>query len=315
MIISGLKNHALLQFTRLMVCLTLIVSCTANKTNENKSFAYLTQVNISDSNTVVDLSSESIISNKSNVYSLSNIHKLTMVLVQSDSNHKPLLIGPGDSLIVADSTVTGKGFYKNRVLSQMTRFITDATSLLRTRISNSKNYFETNDSLRHIFRSSFCERTVDISLNSLLVLGESIFKLKSNQLFLTIWKNDSIEKVYISNYKVFTNQLTTIEVCYLWLPDVFNVINNNLICFSRVDTLSTKQLVTAVLSNINDLKLDERRRDVLVYQALLFGLASDPDFKLKDVDLSPGFKNVELYYSLVKAAIMDNKVEKTLNEV
>ena len=111
------------------------------------------------------------------------------------------------------------------------------------------------------------------------------------------------------------NQLTTIEDCYLWLPDVFNVINNNLICFSRVDTLSTKQLVTAVLSNINDLKLDERRRDVLVYQALLFGLASDPDFKLKDVDLSPGFKNVELYYSLVKAAIMDNKVEKTLNEV
>ena len=298
-----------------MVCLTLIVSCTANKTNENKSFAYLTQVNISDSNTVVALSSESIISNKSNFYSLSNIHKLTMVLVQSDSNHKPLLIGPGDSLIVTDSTVTGKGFYKNRVLSQMTRFITDATSLLRTRISNSKSYFETNDSLRHIFRSSFCERTVDTSLNSLLVLGESIFKLKSNQLFLTIWKNDSIEKVYISNYKVFTNQLTTIEVCYLWLPDVFNVINNNLICFSRVDTLSTKQLVTAVLSNINDLKLDERRRDVLVYQALLFGLASDPDFKLKDVDLSPGFKNVELYYSLVKAAIMDNKVEKTLNEV
>ena len=121
-----------------MVCLTLIVSCTANKTNENKSFAYLTQVNISDSSTVVALSSESIISNKSNVYSLSNIHKLTMVLVQSDSNHKPLLIGPGDSLIVTDSTVTGKGFYKNRVLSQMTRFITDATSLLRTRISNSK---------------------------------------------------------------------------------------------------------------------------------------------------------------------------------
>ena len=298
-----------------MVCLTLIVSCTANKTNEDKSFAYLTQVNISDSSTVVALSSESIISNKSNVYSLSNIHKLTMVLVQSDSNHKPLLIGPGDSLIVTDSTVTGKGFYKNRVLSQMTRFITDATSLLRTRISNSKSYFETNDSLRHIFRSSFCERTVDISLNSLLVLGESIFKLKSNQLFLTIWKNDSIEKVYISNYKVFTNQLTTIEVCYLWLPDVFNVINNNLIYFSRVDTLSTKHLVTAVLSNINDLKLDERRRGVLVYQALLFGLASDPDFKLKDVDLSPGFKNVELYYSLVKAAIMDNKVEKTLNEV
>jgi len=298
-----------------MVCLTLIVSCTANKTNENKSFAYLTQVNISDSSTVVALSSESIISNKSNVYSLSNIHKLTMVLVQSDSNHKPLLIGPGDSLIVTDSKVTGKGFYKNRVLSQMTRFITDATSLLRTRISNSKSYFETNDSLRHIFRSSFCERTVDTSLNSLLVLGESIFKLKSNQLFLTIWKNDSIEKVYISNYKVFTNQLTTIEVCYLWLPDVFNVINNNLIYFSRVDTLSTKHLVTAVLSNINDLKLDERRKGVLVYQALLFGLASDPDFKLKDVDLSPGFKNVELYYSLVKAAIMDNKVEKTLNEV
>jgi len=298
-----------------MVCLTLIVSCTANKTNENKSFAYLTQVNISDSNTVVALSSESIISNKSNVYNLSNIHELTMVLVQSDSNHKPLLIGPGDSLIVTDSTVTGKGFYKNRVLSQMTHFITDATSLLRSRIANSKNYFETNDSLRNIFRSSFCERTVDTSLNSLLILGESIFKLKSNQLFLTTWKNDSIAKVYISNYKVFTNQLTTIEGCYLWLPSVFNVINNNLICFSRVDTLSTKQLVTAVLSNVNDLKLDERKRGVLVYQALLFGLASDPDFKVKDVDLSPGFKNVELYYSLVKAAIMDNKVEKTLNEV
>lgn len=298
-----------------MVCLTLIVSCTANKTNENKGFAYLAQVNISDSNTVVALSSESIISNKSNVYSLSNIHELTMVLVQSDSNHKPLLIGPGDSLIVTDSTVTGKGFYKNRVLSQMTHFITDATSLLRSRIANSKNYFETNDSLRNIFRSSFCERTVDTSLNSLLVLGESIFKLKSNQLFLTTWKNDSIAKVYISNYKVFTNQLTTIEGCYLWLPSVFNVINNNLICFSRVDTLSTKQLVTAVLSNVNNLKLDERKRDVLVYQALLFGLASDPDFKVKDVDLSPGFKNVELYYSLVKAAIVDNKVEKTLNEV
>lgn len=298
-----------------MVCLTLIVSCTANKTNEYKSFAYLTQVNISDSNTVVALSSESILSNKSNVYNLSNIHELTMVLVQSDSNHKPLLIGPGDSLIVTDSTVTGKGFYKNRVLSQMTHFITDATSLLRSRIANSKNYFETNDSLRNIFRSSFCERTVDTSLNSLLVLGESIFKLKSNQLFLTTWKNDSIAKVYISNYKVFTNQLTTIEGCYLWLPGVFNVINNNLLCFSRVYTLSTKQLVTAVLSNVNNLKLDERKRDVLVYQALLFGLASDPDFKVKDVDLSPGFKNVELYYSLVKAAIVDNKVEKTLNEV
>ncbi len=298
-----------------MVCLTLIVSCTANKTNEYKSFAYLTQVNISDSNTVVALSSESILSNKSNVYNLSNIHELTMVFVQSDSNHKPLLIGPGDSLIVTDSTVTGKGFYKNRVLSQMTHFITDATSLLRSRIANSKNYFETNDSLRNIFRSSFCERTVDTSLNSLLVLGESIFKLKSNQLFLTTWKNDSIAKVYISNYKVFTNQLTTIEGCYLWLPGVFNVINNNLLCFSRVDTLSTKQLVTAVLSNVNNLKLDERKRDVLVYQALLFGLASDPDFKVKDVDLSPGFKNVELYYSLVKAAIVDNKVEKTLNEV
>lgn len=298
-----------------MVCLTLIVSCTANKTNEYKSFAYLTQVNISDSNTVVALSSESILSNKSNVYNLSDIHELTMVLVQSDSNHKPILIGPGDSLIVTDSTVTGKGFYKNRVLSQMTHFITDATSLLRSRIANSKNYFETNDSLRNIFRSSFCERTVDTSLNSLLVLGESIFKLKSNQLFLTTWKNDSIAKVYISNYKVFTNQLTTIEGCYLWLPGVFNVINNNLLCFSRVDTLSTKQLVTAVLSNVNNLKLDERKRDVLVYQALLFGLASDPDFKVKDVDLSPGFKNVELYYSLVKAAIVDNKVEKTLNEV
>ncbi len=298
-----------------MVCLTLIVSCTANKTNEYKSFAYLTQVNISDSNTVVALSSESILSNKSNVYNLSNIHELTMVFVQSDSNHKPLLIGPGDSLIVTDSTVTGKGFYKNRVLSQMTHFITDATSLLRSRIANSKNYFETNDSLRNIFRSSFCERTVDTSLNSLLVLGESIFKLKSNQLFLTTWKNDSIAKVYISNYKVFTNQLTTIEGCYLWLPGVFNVINNNLLCFSRVYTLSTKQLVTAVLSNVNNLKLDERKRDVLVYQALLFGLASDPDFKVKDVDLSPGFKNVELYYSLVKAAIVDNKVEKTLNEV
>jgi hypothetical protein len=238
-----------------------------------------------------------------------------MVLTQSDLNFKPILIKPGDSLLVTDSTITGKGFYKNRVLSQMTLFITNAISLLKSRIDNPNVYLKTNDSLRNIFCSSFGERTVDTSLNPMLVLGKSLFKLKADQLFLTTWQNDSIEKVYVSNYTGFTNQLITIERCFLWLPDVFNAITNDVVYFSRDDSLSTKELVAAVISNVDDLNLNEQKRDALVYQAFLFGLKNDPSLKVKDLDFSPGFQNVELYYSLVKAASIVGKVEKKLNEV